>query len=379
VTCSILVLTRYGYNGPSSRLRHHLFSPALEKAGFRVTIAPFLPDDYLDLLYAGAGLGVGRLLATYGRRLRWLTKAGRFDLVWIEKEALPWLPAALESALLARSRVVSDFDDAWYLRYAENPNPLIRATMSRKLENVVGRAVLVIAGNAELAAWARASGAPRVIELPTPVDTDHYPVLPPPAGPFTIGWIGTPHSSTYLALVAEALARLQTTRGARIVVIGAGENLSLPGVSVEHRRWSEASEAAELARCHVGIMPLANGPWERGKCGYKLIQYMAAGRATVASPVGSNKSIVAHNETGFLADGTEQWVEALSALADNRDLTTKFGLAGRKRVEQHYSLRVAAPTLVEAMRQVTAVDKASARQPDRLLRSEADRRTSLKL
>src|SRR5205823_1167884 len=138
-------------------------------------------------------------------------------------------------------------------------------------------------------------------------------------------------------------------------------NLSLPGVRIEHRRWSEESEAAELARCHVGIMPLANGPWERGKCGYKLIQYMAAGRATVASPVGSNKAIVAHNATGFLADGTEQWVEALSALADNRDLTTKFGLAGRKRVEQHYSLQVAAPTLVEAMRQVAAADKASAR------------------
>ncbi len=90
--------------------------------------------------------------------------------------------------------------------------------------------------------------------------------------------------------------------------------------------------------------------------------------------MGSNKTIVAHNETGFLAEGRDQWVEALSALADDRDLTKKFGLAGRKRVEQHYSLRVAAPTLVEALRQVAAADKASVRPPDRLLRSEADRR-----
>ncbi len=355
------MLTRYGRDGPSSRLRHLAYVPALERVGFRVTVAPFFDDDYLATRYGNRRLGLGRLARAYGRRLRHLLNAHRYDLLWIEKEALPWLPAAFESVLRLRPFVV-DFDDAWYLSYAQHSTSLVRVLLGGKLETIVQHATNVIAGNRHLAEWATSSGAGRVVELPTVVDTSRYPVLPLPDGPFTIAWIGTPHSAKYLASVAEPLRHLQTNHGARLVVIGAGADDLLPGLIVDRRRWSEDTEAAELTRCHVGIMPLADGPWERGKCGYKLIQYMAAGRPVVGSRLGSNKSIVRHGQTGFLAGGAQEWTDSLAALASDRDAATRMGLAGRKRVEEMYSLEVAAPRLVEILQEAVSSRAKSSRQ-----------------
>src|SRR5262249_10574343 len=115
--------------------------------------------------------------------------------------------------------------------------------------------------------------------------------------------------------------------------------------------WSEAEEGRELARCHVGIMPLVDGPWERGKCGYKLIQYMAAARPAVASPVGASTSIVIPGKTGFLASSMEEWIAVLSGLATDRERARTMGLAGRQRAEEMYSLQVRAPKLIEVLQE----------------------------
>jgi ubiquinone/menaquinone biosynthesis C-methylase UbiE len=188
--------------------------------------------------------------------------------------------------------------------------------------------------------------------MPPTVDLSSYPVRPLPEGPFTIGWIGTPKNTSYLALVAEPLRHLHAAYGARLRLIGGDEDFSLPGVAIDHVPWHEDTEARELARCHVGIMPLPDGPWERGKCGYKLIQYMAAARPGVVSPVGAGTSMIVPGETGFLAGSAEEWVAALSALAADRERVRTLGLAARQRAEATYSLQAAAARLVQIFQDV---------------------------
>lgn len=353
---AVLLLSRYDRLGASSRLRFLDFLPALRAAGVEVTPAPLFGDDYLRALYAGRRQGPAALAAAYARRLGDLLRARRYDLVWLEKEALPWLPAWVERALLGGVPYVMDLDDAWYHRYGLHRSGLVRGVLGGKLEALAGKARLVVAGNDHLADWARASGARDVLVLPTVIDLERYPPQPPPqklpAGrPFTVGWMGSPSSAPYLDLVAPALAGLAGR--ARLLLVGAhgAEPAGLPaGLPVEHAAWSEDGEAALLARFDAGIMPLLDGPWERGKCGYKLIQYMAAGRPVVASPVGVNTTLVHEGENGFLAADAAGWAAALGRLADDPDLRARLGAAGRRLVEERYSLQAVAPRLADALR-----------------------------
>ena len=330
---SVLLLSRYDRIGPSSRVRHLNFIPELERAGFEVTVAPFLGGEYLARMYRGEPRDLRFLAKAYWHRLWELTSARSFDLIWIEKEALPWFPAAIENWFLRNCPRVLDFDDPWYLRYSAHPRGAIRALMGHKLEFLAKRATVVTAGSGGLSQWLRSAQCPQLVEMPPAVDMSHYPRLPPPDGPLTIGWIGTPGNEIYLNIIAEPLRVLCEAYGARLRLIGGGGKFALPGVVIDHVPWREDTEAAELGRCHVGVMPLSDGPWERGKCGYKLIQYMAAGRPAVASPIGVAPSIIVPGHTGLLANGTEEWIAALTSLAVNRERACHFGMAARRRAE----------------------------------------------
>ena len=360
---SVLLLSRYGRLGASSRLRFLDFLPALRAEGIEVTPACLLDDDYLRDLYAGRRPNLSRLASSYAHRLKALLDARRFDLVWLEKEALPWLPAWVETAFLCKVPYVMDLDDAWFHRYDRHRLGAVRHLLGGKLETLARGSRLVFAGSPYLVDWARRAGGRDVRALPTVVDLDRYP-LPgpppePPSGPlssggplppgqaFTVGWMGSASTVRYLDQVAGALAGLGD--GARLRVVGGGA-VSLPGVTVETRPWREDDEVAELARFDVGIMPLPDEPWERGKCGYKLIQYMAAGRPVVASPVGVNTTLVEDGVNGFLADSEADWTRALRRLADDEGLRVRMGAAGRRMVEDRYSLQAVAPQLIEALR-----------------------------
>ena len=185
-------------------------------------------------------------------------------------------------------------------------------------------------------AWATGVGCTRVELIPTVVDTNQYPLRDEPAGPFTIGWIGTPLNARYLDLVLEPLQRL-SREGARLKVIGGTPDLTLPGVALEVVRWSEATEAEELSDCHVGIMPLGEDQWDHYKSGYKLIQYMAVGRAVVASPIGANLNILDEGKTGYFANSSAEWYAALARLRDSENLRRAMGTAGRRRCETLFS------------------------------------------
>ncbi|MGH7874845.1 MAG: glycosyltransferase family 4 protein [Candidatus Binatia bacterium] len=261
---SILLLTRYGHAGASSRLRFSSYYATLVCAGFQVTRTPFFSDEYLERLYRLEPYGRWRLAQDYARRLRALFAIRSYDLIWVEKEVFPWLPAWFDNFLLGGRPVVIDYDDVWHLRYAEHPYPAIRRLLARKLESVVKRAAAVVAGNPIIAEWARDSGALRVVEIPTVVDVKRYPVQPLPHGPFTIGWIGTPITQKYLQIIAEPLRYMQARLGAKIRIIGASPDFCIPGVEIDRVRWSEDTEADEIGRCHVGVMRLAVAAWVGG-------------------------------------------------------------------------------------------------------------------
>lgn len=343
----VLLLTRYASLGASSRVRFYQYLSYLEGHGIQVDAAPLFDNEYLTRLYSGRRPEWRALAKAYFKRISVLCHAQRYDLVWLEYEALPWLPAWLEMRLgLARRPFIVDYDDAIFHRYDLNRSRFVRALLGNKIDLVMRNSRLVIAGNDYLADRATSAGAQNVEILPTVVDAERYrPQHNTDPDVVTIGWIGSPSTQHYLDLVLPAISRLYAIgQPIRLAVVGGrvdGDH-NFPVVNIP---WTEAGEVGVIQTFDVGIMPLLDSPWERGKCGYKLIQYMACGKPVVASPVGVNRSIVTHGVNGFLAQSVEDWLESLQRLIENPSLRAEMGRLGRARVEAEFSLGVTAPKL----------------------------------
>lgn len=339
----VLALTRYSRIGASSRVRACHYQGLLRDQGIEFDTVPLFGDDYIEALYAGRNR-VPSTIGAYRRRAAALRGARHFDAVWIEKEVLPWLPAAFEFAFLpADLPVIVDYDDAVFHRYDMHGCAMVRRLLGGKIDAVMARADLVVAGNDYLAGRARKAGARRVEIVPTVVDPSRYvPSADRRSGPVTVGWIGSPGTVAYLDRVRSVVAELAGTAGIAAVAVGARPD-QVAGSPFVARPWREDTEVAELSGFDIGIMPLADTPWERGKCAYKLIQYMALGIPVVASPVGVNREVVVHGENGFLAADACEWKTALEALAADPALRARMGWEGRRTVEEGYSLPLWAP------------------------------------
>lgn len=339
----VLALTRYGRLGASSRLRFHQYLPALQAAGIEVEMAPLFSDAYVRGLQQGRR-SLLEVVRAYAGRLGALRQAAGFDLLWIEKETLPWLPAGLELTLTSgHVPFVLDYDDAVFHSYDQHRSAMARQLLAGKHPALMRRAALVIAGNSYLADFAKVAGAAQVAVVPTVIDLVRYPALvwrdTPATTLPTVGWIGQRATAPFLSPLVRLFQRLATEGKAQFTAIGIdAAALGLPMQSVP---WSEDTEVTAISQLDVGIMPLVDEPFERGKCGYKLIQYMACGLPVVASPVGVNQQLVAHGVNGFLAETPEQWETALRTLLADAGLRQRMGRAGRARVEEGYSVQTA--------------------------------------
>jgi glycosyltransferase involved in cell wall biosynthesis len=324
----------------------------LRDSGWIIDEAPLFDRRYVANLYAARKRSGGQVCRAMARRLKRLLDAHGYDVLWLEKELFPFLPAVFERALrISGARLLVDYDDAVFHRYDRHSAALVRLVLGRKIDAVMTSAAVVVAGNEYLAERARAAGAPLVEVVPTVVDLDRYSMRDVLQRDYlTIGWIGSPETQEYLNTIAPALAAFCAESGARVRAIGAEPRFTLPGVPLDVVPWSEAAEVDALKELDVGVMPLPDSPWEQGKCGLKLIQYMGCALPVVASPVGVNREIVSHGETGFLATSRQEWVDALRRLAAFPELRSCMGRAGRKRAEERYSLRVAAPRLARLLR-----------------------------
>jgi glycosyltransferase involved in cell wall biosynthesis len=308
-----------------------------DQASVRFRVLQYLPH----LRRLGVDADVADLADSLPERVRALRAAARSDVVVVHRAFL----SPLERLVLGRSGWVFDFDDALMFRDSNRARQHSWQRAAR-LGTMVRGARRVIAGNEYLAEWTRARN-PRVEVLPTVVDLDAYPAEPPPApDPPVIGWIGTRPNLPYLDRVLPALRRV--TRGRhppRVVVVADAFPTATDG-RIEHRPWRLDREARDVASFSVGIMPLSDDPWTRGKCGLKVLQYFASWVPAVCSPVGVNPEIVRHGESGFLASTEDEWVEAIEALIGDERLRRRCGDGGRRTVEERYSLPAAAERLV---------------------------------
>jgi glycosyltransferase involved in cell wall biosynthesis len=346
----LLILPRYDEAGASSRVRMYQYLPALQDAGIEVAVSPLFGGNYVRALYSGRTEWVA-VARGYLRRISAQLAAGAFDAVWIEKELLPWLPPVLER-LRGDAAVIVDYDDAVFHRYDMHRWRLVRHLLGGRIDAVMRRADLATVGNGYLADRAKAAGCDRVETLPTVVDLTRYALHAPAAqeSPLVIGWIGSPATAHYLQPLGPVIERLGERMALRAIAVGARRD-QVAGTPFEAVTWSEQTEAAQVAAFDIGLMPLPDEPWERGKCGYKLIQYMACGVPVVASPVGANTEIVTPGMNGALADTSEQWLASLTELAEDPALRARQGTEGRKRVEHWYSLQAQAPRLVSMLQE----------------------------
>lgn len=351
----ILALTKYAGMAASTRQRFVQYMPFLSEHGIEVEIAPLLQDSHLEALNLGRRRGLGAPVA-YMKRLALLLTRRDYDLLWVHFELFPYLPGWAERlAGWSGKPIVYDYDDAIFHMYDSNPRAAVRRLLGRKLEGMLSRASAVVCGNRYLQSYAERF-CPNTVVIPTVVDTDVY--LPAEAGarqsaPPLIGWVGSPSTWVNVEPVVPAVVAALEPFGGRFRAVGAGASAA-PRHGLELAEWSQATEVHELQRLDIGIMPLLDRPFQNGKCGYKLIQYMACGVPVIASPVGVNSEIVTHGENGFLASSEEEWAEALKRLLSDADLRRRMGEAGRRRVEQRYSLQVQQPRLLDLFRSLDA-------------------------
>jgi glycosyltransferase involved in cell wall biosynthesis len=346
----VLFLTRFGQQGASSRLRTFQFIPALITSDIDCVVSPLFDDAMLLKKYQYGSYSFVDLVRIYWQRIYTLIGENNFDLVWIEKEALPWLPAWFEKWLLRKVPYALDFDDAIFHNYDLHKSPFIRYMFGRRIDSLMKAAQLVIAGNQYLANKAIAAGFKQVEIIPTVIDLLRYtPKLSYliTTAPIIV-WIGSPSTVKYLLELSEAFSVLAKRLSFTLRVIGGGL-VTMPGVTIESLPWTLDTEAALIAECDIGIMPLRNTPWEQGKCAYKLIQYMACGLPTLASPIGANLDVVIDDGTGYFAATDTEWIDNLELLLCDTALRQRLGKEGRTKVEEKYCLQKIAPQLVNLL------------------------------
>jgi len=356
----VLALSPIPEEGAGCRFRIAQFIPHLEEAGFEVTLKSLFTPEFFRLVYK-PGRYVHKAVTFAGlaiKRLDSLRDASRFDLVLMYREMFPIGPALVERLLALRRRppLVFDFDDAIFLPSVSEANRLIGALKHpRKVASIIRHSQHVIVGNEYLASYARRFNS-AVTTIPTCVDTTKFvPTLDRVGNGAgrsrlpVVGWIGSPTTASYIRGLAPVLRRVREQHPFTLRVSGTGEPVTVPGVETDNVGWSLDREVALFSGCDIGVYPLADDEWSKGKCGFKAIEFMACGVPVVASAVGVNRELIQDGVNGFLAATDQEWVEKLGCLLASGELRRRFGDAGRRTVDERYSLRVNAPMLAATL------------------------------
>ena len=350
---NVLALSPIPEEGAGCRFRIAQYIPALSEAGFDVTISSFYTPEFFRLVYRH-GHHVQKAAGFLGlawRRLRELLTVRNYDLVFLYREAVPIGPPVIERFIASRGiPIVYDFDDAIFLPAVSDANRAISFLKNPgRTATILRRSTRVVVGNEFLAKYARQHSA-HVTVIPTAVDTSRF--VPRAADARRtgarpiVGWIGSPTTFPYLEALSDILRDVATRHPFTLRVSGAGRQVSFPGLDVEDLPWSLADEVRLFNTCDIGVYPLTDDDWSRGKCGFKAIQFMSCGVPVVAAAVGVNREIIEDGVNGFLAATATEWVEKLERLLTDPALRTSFAAAGRRTIEARYSIDVTGPQLV---------------------------------
>jgi hypothetical protein len=368
----LLALAPYPPSAPSTRYRLQQLARPLEEAGIRLTVRTFLDEAARAAVERGGIRGARALAGRVGALREAVFSAGGHDAVLVQRGLSVAFDGWFLRSLADGGRpLLYDFDDAVHLPQEGGRRWLERL---RRPEATTAafcrRAAVVLPGNDELAAVAREArgggdeGAVRV--LPTVVDADRFRPPGPGRGggsggrsgggtgfagdgPPTVGWVGSDSTVGYLEELGPALRELQRRTACRVLVVAGRRRPRLPGVDYTFRRWGPEAEVGTFQELDVGLYPLQDTPWGRGKCGFKALQYLACGVPCVASPVGVLREIVRPGETGRHATDAGEWVAACQALLEDPAERGRLGGAGRALVERAWSVPVAVEILSGAV------------------------------
>lgn len=361
VPLRVLFLTLYPDTMASSRLRVYQYLPYLHAAGIQTEVCPAIPEPlFSKLYYSSSALAFGlyygmEILSNVGRVLR----GRQYDLVFVQKAILSTNIRGFDRLLeWANPRFVFDLDDLVYGKPITEFTPALRALFqdSEQTQKISSRAARVVAGNHYLREraleWNR-----NVTLIPTPVDTSRFRPRrdrTPKSSSIVIGWIGVWGTfKVHLMSIGEVLRKVAGRYPVRfkIVTRRGRDPVALNGLPLDFVPWSQEGEVSALEDFDIGIMPLPDNEWSRGKCGLKLLQYMAMGIPSVASRVGANCDIITEGRDGLLAATEEEWTEKLARLIEDESLRRSLGEAARRKVEENFSLEKMAPKLIEVLRQ----------------------------
>ena len=318
----VLFFTKYSRLGASSRLRFYQFKELMENENITPTFKPLFDDDYIKKFNNGKTRFVFKY---YFRRFVTLFTIFRYDFIVIEKELFPYLPPFFEYLISYKNYIV-DIDDAIFHNYDLNSNIFIRFFLKSKMDIVFKYSHTTIAGNSYLADRASINGTNKVKILPTVINLKnyHHKKKQPKNDGLVIGWIGSPSTLKYLKSISKVLESLVEKYNVKIYIVGATETIGFTK-NVFYFEWEESKEVEIISKFDIGVMPLSDTPWARGKCAYKLIQYMGCGIPSVASPVGMNKFVVINSENGFHAVTDIDWFNFLEKLICDEELRVSLG------------------------------------------------------
>lgn len=350
-----LVLCKYGTLAASTRQRFVQVMPYLESRGLSVEISPLLDNDYLR---PRLSVGVVDKRATFhgfSKRLRQLVKRQEFDFYWIHCEVFPYLPSAFELLVTLQNRpIIYDMDDAIFHQYDCHKNWLVRTALGKKLVPLLRRSDIAFCANAYLLTY-MSRYVQRSILVPTVVNVDLYrdkirPMSADDARSSTpvVGWIGSPSTWPYCRPLLDLLRAMVAAGKIKVLVVGANHAADWDYPFI-YRDWCEDREVSDIQEMDIGLMPVEDTPWGRGKSGYKLIQYMACGIPVVASPVGANSDIVLDGRHGFLAGSLEEWELALNRLVNDAERRAQMGDSGRAWIVENFSIQKYGPLIAEAI------------------------------
>ena len=325
--------------GASSRYRSYQFIDILENKGFKCKIYPLLKGNYIKALYKHQNIRkVYYALVSIIERIFQVLFIKKYDLHVIEKELIPYFPPILEVILCLRGKIIIlDYDDAIFHNY-ENIF-ISRLLFGNKIPFIMNKSHGIIAGNPYILDYAKQNNINSIL-IPTCVDLKKY-TYKKTLKKIIVGWIGSPSTSKYILDIILPINKIIEKYNCEFHLIGFDLRLKpkFKNDNVKIIKWSYETELKKIACFDIGIMPLEDSNWCKGKCGLKIIQYMATGIPVVASPIGINSSIVEDNINGFLADSDQEWIDSISTLIEDNNKRQLMGNMGRQKVQKFYDIQ----------------------------------------
>jgi len=340
----IIFFTKYTSKGPSSRYRTYQYLDDFKKE-YSCLVFPFFDDEYIDRLYAGCSVSFLKILYYYLRRIWYLlSKPQKKDIVFVEYELIPYFFAWAEFYLKLRGiKYIVDYDDAIFHNYDESNNALVRFFLKSKIPKVMRLANHVITGSPYLTTFTTKYNK-QVTEIPTSVPMKKYERVEhsDAKNSFVVGWIGTRSTSNNLLLIKDALKEFSNRHSDVVFQFVGIDDRTAKILGVVPVKWEEEIEARLLSSFSVGIMPLVDNDFNKGKCGFKLIQYMACGLPTISTPLEANLKIN-RNKNNLHATTNQEWFNAFEQVYNNQSDFAKIGESNRKDIANYYSVEANAP------------------------------------